>query len=224
MVCAHTKLKSNSSTEEQNPRKSWSGSKPIVEYFPIFGCVAPKYQKRSKLDDKSQKCVLIRVSDESKAWRLCDPATKKVIVSKDVVFEEEKAWDWGRPDEEIRCDTLEWEDEADNQTAEEVDRGNSVVSPPGEIESGPSGNSVMSPTAETESRTSCLISGRGLRERRSPGWMADYETGDPLDEESLMAMMMVMMVAETDLISFSEASKWNKAMMSEIESIERNQT
>jgi len=49
-------------------------------------------QNRSKLDDKS-RCVLLGVSDETKAWRLYDPISKKIIVNKDVVFEEEKGWD-----------------------------------------------------------------------------------------------------------------------------------
>lgn len=70
-------------------------------------------QNRSKLDDKSRRCVLLGVSDESKAWRLYDPISKKIIVSKDVVFEEEKGWDWGRSVEEIKQDILECEDEGD---------------------------------------------------------------------------------------------------------------
>ena len=66
----------------------------MVEYFRIFGCVALVHvpdQRRSKLDDKSRKCVFLRVSDESKAWRLYDPVSKKIIVNKDVVFEEEES-------------------------------------------------------------------------------------------------------------------------------------
>jgi len=50
--------------------KSWSGQKPVVEYFKVFRCVAHTHipdQKRAKLDDKSRKCVFLGVSDESKA-------------------------------------------------------------------------------------------------------------------------------------------------------------
>ena len=38
----------------------------------------------------------------SKAWRLYDPVSKKIIVNKDVVFEEEESWDWGITEEEIK--------------------------------------------------------------------------------------------------------------------------
>ena len=64
----------------------------MIEYFQIFGCVAHDRvsdQRRSKLDDKSRKCVFVGVNDESKAWRLYDSISKKIIVNKDVVFEEE---------------------------------------------------------------------------------------------------------------------------------------
>ena len=44
--------------------------------------------KRKKLDDKSFQCVLLGTSEESKAYRLYDLASKKIIVSRDVVFEE----------------------------------------------------------------------------------------------------------------------------------------
>jgi len=51
--------------------EAWSGEKPNVDYFRLFGCLAHvhiSYQHRVKLNDKSKKCVLIGVSDESKAY------------------------------------------------------------------------------------------------------------------------------------------------------------
>lgn len=63
--------------------------KYIVKYFRVFGCLAHVHipdQKRIKLDDKSIRCVLLGVDDESKAYRLFDLVSKKIIVSRDVVF------------------------------------------------------------------------------------------------------------------------------------------
>jgi hypothetical protein len=87
--------------------------KPTVEYFRVFGCLAHVHvpdQRRIKLDDKSILCVLLGVSDESKAYRLFDPVSKKIIVSRDVVFEETKGWNWDMSREEIISDVLEWGD------------------------------------------------------------------------------------------------------------------
>nr|XP_023878197.1 uncharacterized protein LOC111990642 [Quercus suber] len=92
------------------PEEAWSGVKPNVDYFRVFGCIGHVHvsdSKRKKLDDKSFQCVLLGMSEESKAYRLYDPASKKIVVS--VVFEENECWDWGRSNEEARLDILEWE-------------------------------------------------------------------------------------------------------------------
>ena len=36
--------------------------------------------------------------------------SKKIVVSRDVIFEDNKCWNWGKSNEEARIDTLEWED------------------------------------------------------------------------------------------------------------------
>ena len=48
------------------------------------------------MEDKSFTCVLLGVSEESKAYRLYDPIAKKIVISRDVVFEEDKSWDWDK--------------------------------------------------------------------------------------------------------------------------------
>lgn len=47
-------------------------------------------RKRKKLDDKSFQRVLLGMNEESKAYRLYDPVSKKIVVSRDVIFEENK--------------------------------------------------------------------------------------------------------------------------------------
>jgi hypothetical protein len=98
----------------QTPEEAWSGIKPSVVYFKVFGCISHVHvpgSKRTKLDDKSMACVLLGVSEKSKAYRLYDSASQKIIVSRDVVFEEDKGWDWDKQyDETIRCN-LEWGEE-----------------------------------------------------------------------------------------------------------------
>ena len=81
--------------KDMTPEEAWSGVKPNVDYFRVFGCIGHVHvpdNKRKKLDDKSFQCVLLGVSEESKAYRLYDPVSKKIVVSRDVVFEEDKCW------------------------------------------------------------------------------------------------------------------------------------
>jgi len=58
------------------PEEAWSGEKPSVDYFRVFGCVRHVHipdAKRNKLEDKSVSCVLFGVSSESKGYRMFDP-------------------------------------------------------------------------------------------------------------------------------------------------------
>ena len=96
--------------KDMTPKEAWSGVKPNVDYFRVFGCIGHVHvsdSKRKKLDNKSFQCVLLGMSEESKAYGLYDPASKKIVLSKDVVFKENECWDWGRSNEEARLDILE---------------------------------------------------------------------------------------------------------------------
>lgn len=55
--------------------------------------------------------MLSGVSEESKAYRLYDPVAIKVIISRDVVFEEDKSWSKDRSYEEHIMPNLECDDE-----------------------------------------------------------------------------------------------------------------
>ncbi|GJZ86547.1 gag-pol polyprotein [Tanacetum coccineum] len=62
-------------------------------YLHIFGNpvhVLYNSQETTKLDLKSKKCLFLGYADGVKGYRLWDPTAHKVVVSKDVVFMEEK--------------------------------------------------------------------------------------------------------------------------------------
>ena len=58
------------------PEEAWSGRKPTVSHFRIFGCKAYAHipdERRSKLERKSEKCIMVGYSEESKGYRLYNP-------------------------------------------------------------------------------------------------------------------------------------------------------
>lgn len=75
----------------KTPYEVWTGRKPNLQHVRIFGTTAyahvPK-QFRRKLDDKSEKLVLIGYQGESSNYRLYDKEKKKIHVSRDVTFNE----------------------------------------------------------------------------------------------------------------------------------------
>jgi hypothetical protein len=46
--------------------------------------------KRIKLDDKSKKCIFVGYDDKRMGYKLYNLIIKKVIMSRDVIFEEHK--------------------------------------------------------------------------------------------------------------------------------------
>lgn len=50
-------------------------------------------------------------SEESKAYRLYDPISLKIIVIKDVVFEEDNIWDWNKKHNEVILAYLKYGDD-----------------------------------------------------------------------------------------------------------------
>ena len=85
------------SVRDKTPEEAWSGRKPSIRHLKVFGCVAYAHvpdQLRKKLDDKGEKCIFIGYSTNSKAYKLYNPETKKIIISRDVKFDEQGTWDW----------------------------------------------------------------------------------------------------------------------------------
>jgi hypothetical protein len=49
----------------------------------------------TKLEDRSTPMVFVGYEQGTKAWRFYNPVTRRVHVSRDAVFEEDRPWDWG---------------------------------------------------------------------------------------------------------------------------------
>ena len=67
-----------------------------VSHLKVFGCVAYAHvpdELRKKLDKKGWKCILVGYSEDTKAYKLYDHITRKVIISHDVQFVENESWD-----------------------------------------------------------------------------------------------------------------------------------
>lgn len=62
------------------------------------------------------QCVNLGVSEESKAYKLYEPVEGEVIISRDVVFEELKCWNWNKESQANSDDSqVQVEDESETE-------------------------------------------------------------------------------------------------------------
>lgn len=191
--------------QNMTPEEAWSGRRPAVDHFRIFGCIAYAHtpdEKRKKLDDKSEKCIFLGVSDSSKAYKLFNPLTKKIVTSRDVVFDEETTWDWNeQQSQQILHD-------------EEEEKLPALVVP----ESSSDTTQIIDENSQSSAEINEELESAG-RVRKRPAWMDDYEVTGPIT--------YYVLFADCDPKEFESAIKegrWRLAMDDEIESIEKNDT
>lgn len=80
---------SSSQTPKKTPFELWNGIKPQVGHVKVFGSIGYVHipdQLRTKLDKKSEKMILVGYDNNN--YRMFSPETKKIKISRNVIFEE----------------------------------------------------------------------------------------------------------------------------------------
>nr|XP_034893821.1 uncharacterized protein LOC118033088 [Populus alba] len=203
--------------KNKTPAEMWNGHKPSVDYFRVFGCISHVHvpdSKRIKLDARSVKCILLGVSDESKAYKLFDPISNKIIISRDVVFEEDKQWTWDDDHKQAIYTELEW----DNDTEGAVEIEGAVENAGGDSEesifreetgdsepSEPDGGNIEIDGGNIEADGDNInisheeqASSPATRTRRPPVWISDYETGQGLSDEETVNLTQLALFTDGD--------------------------
>ncbi|KAB2603956.1 retrovirus-related Pol polyprotein from transposon TNT 1-94 [Pyrus ussuriensis x Pyrus communis] len=79
------------------PFEAYNGRKPGIAHLKNFGSLCYVHvptELRQKLDAKSTKGVFVGYATCEKGYRVLDPICKKLILSRDIVFDEEASWNW----------------------------------------------------------------------------------------------------------------------------------
>ena len=74
--------------EKKNPQEVWSGSLATYSDLKIFGCPTYAHVDNGKLEPRSMKCIFLGYKSSVKGYKLWCPETKKLVISKDVIFDE----------------------------------------------------------------------------------------------------------------------------------------
>ena len=76
----------------------------MVAHLRVFGCLCfvKELNQVRKLDDRSRPGVFIGYADGAKAYRVYDPVSRRVLVLRDIVFDETRGWDWSKSADMLR--------------------------------------------------------------------------------------------------------------------------
>ena len=96
VVCFQNRI-STKAVKDLTPFEVWYGYKPSLMFLRVFGCLCLTYipqVKRDKLDKKAEAGIFVGYSTISKAYKVFQPHTSCVIVSRDVLFVGNEQWNW----------------------------------------------------------------------------------------------------------------------------------
>ena len=83
---------SHTTLEDETPCEAWSGHKPNVSHFRVFGSKAwdriPP-EKRKTLQPQIKESIMIGYSEYSKGYKFFYPSSQKTFIERSVQFEEE---------------------------------------------------------------------------------------------------------------------------------------
>jgi hypothetical protein len=204
------------------PYESWYEEKPNVNHFRVFGCVAYVHvvdQKRQKLDPKSELCIFVGYSEQSKAYKLYNTLTNSIVVSRDVISDEGGVYGHTKCHEDMSKSILDKDiiDDIDNQKANNISATSATNSP-----SSPSFNSsvpIARPTSNSNSARKVKRLSDIYQRSRSPS-----HEENPIGETVNFSLLSK---ADFEPSCFEDAwtnEVWVQTMKEEIDSIHRNDT
>ncbi|KAJ8626953.1 hypothetical protein MRB53_020260 [Persea americana] len=159
-------------------------SKQHRSQFPKGKSWRAKDEKRKKLDDKGEKCVFLGVSEASKAYKSFNPVTKKIVTSRDVVFDEENIWDWERQQTQVLFDN-----------DSEKEPSPAAFMPENPPEATPTATEILPTVAKATDTAAQSL----RRTRKRPAWMEDYET-KPLKLATFVKLRGLLGVCSHDAV------------------------
>ncbi|KAL0320406.1 UNVERIFIED_CONTAM: hypothetical protein Sradi_5302100 [Sesamum radiatum] len=131
------------SLEKITPQEAWIGWKPNVKHLRVFGSICYVHvpeQQKTKFDDRSKKMVFLGYDESSKGYKCFNLIARKVVICRDVEFEEDASWNWNIQKEEMYHFLPHLE--AEENEEQEVECDNSTHSTPSSSDQSPRYHSI----------------------------------------------------------------------------------
>ena len=231
----------SSSIGGDNPDFKWYGEFGSYSHLRIFGCKAYAHLKKSKLDARALRCVMLGYQPGVKGYRLrcIEPGNHKVIVSRDVVFSESEMYFKPATDTQVSKEKLLAYDDSGVEVEKQPEFGGGKDFEITELSSSEDENDTQSgsQTVDDDSQLSDsqadpqedlrnyqLARDRVRRTNMRPP--ARYVDSEMLYFALCVAEQVVFSELESYQLAISciEKDKWLQAMIEEVDSLIKNKT
>ena len=178
------------------PSEMWYEKKPNVNNLRVFGCTVYNHvrkENRDKFDSKVEKCVMVGYAPNG--YRLWDVKKNKIIVARDVKFDENNFWYKNNLVEILNEEVLEIENDLENKGTDNIE----------EIKI------IENSTQEQENK----------RQTKVPARYNDYELYMAFDA---MRFVEDVPKCYEDVQCRPDRKLWENAMKREIDAINKNNT
>ncbi|KAL5755348.1 hypothetical protein ACOSP7_023568 [Xanthoceras sorbifolium] len=183
------------------PEEVWSGKEVNISHLRVFGCISYVHidsVERSKLDTKSNKCVFVGYGGDEFGYRFWDYENRKIIRSRDVIFNENLMYK-DRSIAESSSSTTEAETK-EFAEFEEISGSDVQISP----------ETVQEEPSAPELRRSSRVPKPIQRYSPSLHYLLLTDSGEPECYDEAMQV--------------EDSVKWESAMRDEMDSLMSNQT
>ncbi|BBH01937.1 hypothetical protein Prudu_012349, partial [Prunus dulcis] len=208
--------------EGKTPMEVWSG-KPCTDYkyLHIFGCPAYYHVRKSKLDPRAKKALFMGFSTGVKGYRLWCPDEKKIVVSRDVTFDEAAMVNQNKHEGEIEATkTMSSSKQVEllKTPVVPVRSDTTDTSPTVDSDEEDEDDEEEAPTQEPPQQQDSIAIRRSRREIRKPVRFTDIVAyALPVIEDDIPS-------AYKEAVRSSESVEWKKSMDEEMKSLHKNET
>ena len=169
--------------------------------------------RRNKLDDKCETMTLVGYQ-RTRAYRLYNPITRKIMISRDIVIDENESWNWtsNNTTREPLMNSLV--DGLENEEVDEILDENIVVN-------------VQNIVENVRNTTANVQNDRPQKTRVASARLQDYEVIADSEVTEDGDLVHFALLEDVEPINHNEDSKneaWKSAMIEELAALEMNNT
>jgi len=252
-VYIRNRVTSTALPSDMTPHHIWHNRSPSVKHLRVFGCkcwyTLPKAAVQ-KLDARGRPAIFVGYADTSKAYRVIDAETRKMIVSRDVTFDEKHRGKFEDDPENSKPDTMDIDDmikidppteedaistatpENATEKSAEIDENSETEgfqNPRNPRESPPSQPDDVEPdlngesSSEERNDTRSQVTRSGRISKPPGSWWSALSI---IEEHNALAAISTKEVPKTykEAISGPDADFWKRGIESEISSLKKYNT